>query len=322
MRNRHQTFFRRNKVFSRPQISTVYVNVNKVDAFHFAWPCGSAYEISMIESLKRHDLEDVLRFYAQAGLDYALSEEPIDQFAAFETQRQAQVAAFVAPAPNQNAPTAPRIAAPAGRPVAIPDDAAIDEAKRLAEACNSIGDIADALVEFEGCGLKFTAKNLVCADGNANAPVMFVSDVPGREDDLEGRLFSGPVGLLFDRMLASIGLNRERAYLGAMIPWRPPGNRMPTAFEVEVCRPFIERRIEIAAPKLLVMLGDLPARTLLNSNESILRIRGQWRDYSAVRAATIPTLSMLHPAYLMKQPMQKRLAWGDLLDLKERLDAT
>jgi uracil-DNA glycosylase len=261
----------------------------------------------------RPELEDILRFYHEAGLDFATGEEPVDQFVAFEAQKVAAKPAAAMPVLEKKS------AAPAPRPAAVPDDAAIEAAKALAEGCASIPELLSALQGFEGCGLKFTAKSLIFADGNSEASVMFISDVPSREDDLDGKLLAAPNGLLFDRMLAAIGLVRNSAYLGCMIPWRPPGNRAPTAFEVDVCRPFIQRHIALAAPKLLVLLGDLPAKTLVPSGDSILRLRGQWRDYALSDGGTIPALSMLHPAYLMKQSAQKRLAWADLLALDLQL---
>jgi uracil-DNA glycosylase len=265
--------------------------------------------------LSRPEIEDILRFCHDAGMDYAMSEEPVDQFAAFEAQKAA-VKTVVPPMPALEKKAAPTVM----RPTAVPDEAAIAAAKTLAEGCASITELLESLRGFEGCGLKFTAKSLIFADGNSLAPVMFISDVPSREDDLEGRLLAAPNGLLFDRMLAAIGRDRTNAYLGCMIPWRPPGNRAPTAFEIEVCKPFIQRHIELAAPKHLVLLGDLPAKTLVPSGDSILRLRGQWRDYALAGGAKIPALSMLHPAYLMKQSAQKRLAWADLLALKGRLN--
>ena len=275
--------------------------------------------MAMQENTNRHELEDIMRFYAEAGLDYAMLDVPVDQFAVFEAQKNATKPAAAPLASMQQAQPERRPAPPTARPAAIPDDAAIASAQTVAQACRSIPELSDALNAFEGCGLKFTAKNLVFADGNRQASVMFISDVPGREDDLEGRLLAGPIGMLFDRMLSSIELDRTSVYLGSMIPWRPPGNRTPTAFEIEVSRPFIQRHIELAAPKLIVFLGELPAKTLITSTESILRLRGQWRDYALADGKVIPTLSMLHPAYLMKQTAQKRLAWADLLEFKRRI---
>jgi uracil-DNA glycosylase len=266
-----------------------------------------------MENRPRHELEDILRFYAEAGLDQAVVEEPVNQFAAFEGQKRATPLHLMAPkAEVRPAPTPQRMAP-------IPDAAALAAAHALAQGCGTIAELTEALRSFEGCGLRATAKSLVFADGNAQAPVMFIGDVPGREDDLEGRLFSGPAGQLMDRMLASIGLDRSSAYLGAMIPWRPPGNRAPTPFEVDVCLPFIQRHIELAAPKLLVLMGELPAKRLTGAAESILRLRGQWRGVTLPNGQSITALPILHPAYLMKQPAQKRLAWADLLALRGRI---
>jgi uracil-DNA glycosylase len=265
-----------------------------------------------MENRSRRELEDILHFYAEAGLDHAVFEKPVNQFAAFESMAPT-------PLPSLAPKTEPRPSPALTRTAAIPDATAIAAAQALAQGCGTIAELTEALRTFEGCGLRATAKSLVFADGNAQAPFMFVGDVPGREDDLEGRLFSGPVGLLIDRMLASIGLDRRSAYLGAMIPWRPPGNRAPTPFEVDVCLPFIQRHIELAAPKVLVLMGELPAKRLTGAAESILRLRGQWREVVLPNGQTIPSLPMLHPAYLMKQPAQKRLAWADLQALRDRL---
>jgi uracil-DNA glycosylase len=266
-----------------------------------------------MENRPHHELVDILRFYAEAGLDHAVSEEPVNQFAAFKVQKAATPPPSLAPKAEVRPAPAPQRAA------TIPDAAAISAAHALAQGCGTIAELTDALRTFEGCGLRATAKSLVFADGNAQAPVMFIGDVPGREDDLEGRLFAGPAGQLMDRMLASIGLDRSSAYIGTMIPWRPPGNRAPTPFEVDVCLPFILRHIELAAPRLLVLMGELPAKRLTGAAESILRLRGQWRDVTIRDGEKLRALPMLHPAYLMKQPAQKRFAWADLQALRERL---
>ena len=133
------------------------------------------------------------------------------------------------------------------------------------------------MAAFDGCNLKFTAKNLVFADGNPEAAVMLVGEAPGRDEDIEGLPFVGRSGRLLDRMLAAIGLDRTSVYIANVIPWRPPGNRTPTPHETEICRPFIERQIELVNPKVLVNLGGPSAKTLLNTTEGILRLRGNWR---------------------------------------------
>ena len=148
---------------------------------------------------------------------------------------------------------------------------------------------------------------------------MVVGEAPGRDEDIEGRPFVGRSGQLLDRMLAAIGLDRTSAYIANVIPWRPPGNRTPTPHETEICRPFIERQIELVAPKLLVTLGGASAKVLLNTPDGIMRLRGNWRAYAMRSGETIPVMPTLHPAYLLRNPAHKRLAWRDFLEVKAKL---
>ncbi len=172
---------------------------------------------------------------------------------------------------------------------------------------------------FEGCNLKFTAKQLVFADGNPEADLMLVGEAPGRDEDIEGLPFVGRSGQLLDRILAAIGRDRKSAYIANVIPWRPPGNRTPTPHETEICRPFIERQIELANPKVLVTLGGPSAKTLLHATDGILRLRGNWKVHRTPSGAEIPTMPTLHPAYLFRNPAHKKLAWRDFLEIKKRL---
>ncbi len=193
------------------------------------------------------------------------------------------------------------------------------EARELAGDAQSLNELRAMLEKFDGCGLKNTATNLVFADGNPDGRVMFVGEAPGREEDRLGLPFVGRSGQLLDRMLAAIGLDRTAVYIANAVPWRPPGNRTPTPEETEICRPFIERQITLADPDILVPLGSPSAKMLLNTNAGITRIRGQWREYETGKR-TIRAMATLHPAYLLRQPLQKRLAWRDLLKLKSALD--
>ena len=180
-------------------------------------------------------------------------------------------------------------------------------------------EVRAAMAAFEGCNLRLTAKNLVFADGNPQAEIMLVGEAPGRDEDEQGLPFVGRSGQLLDRMLAAIGLDRTRVYIANTIPWRPPGNRTPTPLEVEICRPFIERQISLVAPKVLVTLGG-PATTMITGlSDGITRIRGRWTK-CAIDGREYETLPMLHPAYLLRSPGQKGLAWQDLLKLKRRID--
>lgn len=184
-------------------------------------------------------------------------------------------------------------------------------------------DELEALLRgFEGCGLRFTAKNLVFADGNPQARVMFVGEAPGADEDRIGKPFMGRSGQLLDRMMAAIGLDRTSAYISNVVPWRPPGNRNPTPQEISICRPFVERQIELANPDILVCLGAPATQTLTGTKDGILKARGRFYPYRLGDGREIRALATLHPAYLLRQPVQKRLAWRDFRMLKSALDGS
>jgi DNA polymerase len=197
-------------------------------------------------------------------------------------------------------------------------EAAAMAAREAARSAQSLADLRAILEQFEGCALRLTATQLVFADGNPQARVMFVGEAPGREEDLAGLPFVGRSGKLLDRMMAAIGLDRSSAYIANIIPWRPPGNRTPTPQESAICLPFILRQIELAKADVLVCLGGPSAQTLLNVKEGITRTRGRWFPYRA-GMREIRALATLHPAYLLRQPLQKRFAWRDFLAIKRAL---
>lgn len=281
-------------------------------------------------------LADLLRFYAEAGVDAALDELPIDRFeetarAAARRQEAQRPSPSLPPsrgadpraaAPAAAAPTRPP-AAPAVIPSAlvVPDEQQAALARSLAAAAPTLTALREALAGFDGCNLKSTAKSLVFADGNPQADVMFIGEAPGRDEDLEGLPFVGRSGQLLDRMLAAIGLDRTGAYIANVIPWRPPGNRTPTPLETEICRPFVERQIELVNPKLIVTLGGPSSKVILKVSEGILRLRGNWHVHRTGSGVDIPVMPTLHPAYLLRNPAHKKLAWRDFLEAKVRLKA-
>ncbi|WP_420959571.1 uracil-DNA glycosylase [Brucella sp. IR073] len=271
------------------------------------------------------DIEGLIRFYAEAGVDIALSDEPIDRFAESARpkapSRQAHPgagqASGAAPSPQQpSRQAAPAPSAP--RPV-VPDDAQVAMAREAARTAATLEELRERLAAFDGCNLKFTAKNMCFADGDPASPIMFIGEAPGRDEDIEGRPFVGRSGQLLNRMLVAMGLERDRVYIANTIPWRPPGNRTPTPLETELCRPFIERQIELADPKVLVALGGPAAKALTGSQEGILRLRGNWKLHVTPSGKEIPVMPTLHPAYLLRTPAQKRFAWRDLLAVKIKL---
>jgi uracil-DNA glycosylase len=277
------------------------------------------------------DLGDLLRFYADAGVDDALDETAPNRFqesAVKKTQAGTADAPAGTPVADRPQPTEePRTAIadappmPAARPqtAAVPDGAQAALAREAAGQARSLEELREVMAAFDGCNLKFTAKNLVFADGNPDADLMLVGEAPGRDEDLEGLPFVGRSGQLLDRMLAAIGRDRNSAYIANVIPWRPPGNREPSPMETEICRPFIERQIELANPKVLMTLGNPSTKVLLKTQTGIMRMRGNWglhRTPSGLEIATMPTF---HPAYLLRNPAHKKLAWRDFLEVKAKL---
>jgi DNA polymerase len=193
-------------------------------------------------------------------------------------------------------------------------------AREAAAACRTLDELREALAAFEGCALRDTAMNLVFADGNPKADLMLIGEGPGAEEDRMGLPFVGPSGKLLDRMLAAIGRDRTSAYITNIVPWRPPGNRNPSTDETTACLPFTERHIELIQPKVLVLLGATAAGTLLNRTEGITRLRGRWHSYEKTEPV-IAAMPTFHPAYLLRQPAQKKRAWQDLLSIKARLNS-
>lgn len=259
--------------------------------------------------------EELLRFYEEAGVDCALSETPVNQFARTAALQETAKPAFNVPQPPKPTPQSERPKA------AIPNDAQVSNALNMALAAKTLDELRDALLHFDGCALKFTAKNTCFADGTAGAPLMLVGEAPGRDEDMQGLPFVGRSGQLLNRMLQAIGLKRDDVYIANTIPWRPPGNRTPTPLETELCRPFIDRQIELANPKLLVALGGPAAQSLTSEKQGILRLRGNWKTYVTSNGTEIPVMPTLHPAYLLRTPAQKKYAWNDFLEIKMKLRA-
>ena len=211
---------------------------------------------------------------------------------------------------------------PIARPAlgaAVPGDAGVVAAREAAAGAATLDELRRALERFEGCNLRLTARRLVFADGAPGARVMFVGEAPGREEDEQGLPFVGRSGHLLDRMLAAIDLKRSDVYIANVVPWRPPGNRTPTPQETEICKPFVARQIDLVDPDVLVFLGGAAAAALSGTKEGILRLRGRGLSYAGA-ARPLRALATLHPAYLLRQPIQKRLAWRDFLAIRRALD--
>jgi DNA polymerase len=304
----------------------------------------------MTRDLTQDEILGLLDWQRAMGADASLDEVPVDWLArgpvapgaAFAwPEKQGEPSALLpaagfAPPPARTGPVQPS-AVPqvanqiSGRtPVAPPPrsenrpqpplapSAAETEARRAARSAVTLEALETALRNFDGCALKATATNLCFYRGAPAARVMIVGEAPGRDEDIEGKPFVGRAGQLLDKMLASIGLDETKVHITNIVYWRPPGNRTPTPHEALACRPFLERQIELVSPDLIVALGGAAAKELFAVQDGIMRLRGKWRTLK-VGQRQVPALATLHPAYLLRTPAAKGLAWADLLAIKAKL---
>jgi DNA polymerase len=299
---------------------------------------------AMPDTARPADLVALLAWYREMGVDAAVCEVPTDWLARGDVApgaavalasrgaeaspkasdradpgpaaalRQGSAGAAARPSPDVAPPPDPsarRLAAPP------PDDATL-AARHAARSAGSLEALHAALARFDGCGLKATAKNLCFFRGSPKAPLMIIGEAPGREEDLEGKPFVGRAGQLLDKMLAAIGLSEGDVHITNIVYWRPPGNRTPTPQEAQVCRPFLERQMELVAPRIVMTLGGPATGAILGVQGGIMKARGRWRDLD-IEGRPVPAMPTLHPAYLLRTPAAKRLAWRDLLAVKAAL---
>lgn len=268
-------------------------------------------------------VRDLLTFYVESGVDIALDEAPANRFAgpAAPTSPAEPVVAAAAthrPASHPDLRTEPRPAIPAASTAPPLPEEAIMAARAAATSAGSLEALRAIMAAFEGCALRTTAKQLVFGDGQAGARLMFVGEAPGFDEDQTGVPFVGKSGQLLDKMLGAIGIARSDVYIANVVPWRPPGNRDPSIHETQICLPFIQRQIELVNPQLLVSLGKPATATLLGVVDGIKRTRGRWLTYKT-SSREIRAMPMFHPAYLLRNPIEKRFAWRDFLAVKKAL---
>ncbi|WP_093035479.1 uracil-DNA glycosylase [Ruegeria marina] len=255
----------------------------------------------MESALDPHAALALLEWQVELGVTDAIGDTPVDRYALPDT------------APRPERPVA-AVATQAVPPQKAPETDPVQEARKSAVRAASLPALREAMAGFDHCELKKGARNLVFADGIPGARVMIIGEAPGREEDREGRPFVGRAGQLLDRMLAAIGLDREQnVYITNVLPWRPPQNRDPLPIEIAMMKPFLERHVALAQPQVLVLMGKISCDAVLG-RQSITRLRGQW-----TQAMNLQVLPTFHPAYLLRQPHMKRLAWADLLELKAKL---
>lgn len=266
----------------------------------------------------------LLRWYADMGVDEAIGAEPSDQYG-WTVERAAPEPVPAAPARANTRTHAPKPAAPSVTVAPLrtpPADEAAAEARRLAAACATLDELAAAVAAFDGCPLKAGARTTVFADGIPGADLLIIGEAPGKEEDQAGKPFVGRAGRLLDKMLKAIGRSRtENVFITNVLYWRPPGNRKPNAGEIAVCLPFVERCIELSKPRAVMLAGNVPTQAILQLDAGIMRTHGTWRDYHAPDGARYAALPVFHPAFLLRQPSQKKTTWRDLMALDARLSS-
>lgn len=221
---------------------------------------------------------------------------------------------------KQRALTAQSKSSPSATAAPKPDaPAPILDAAPMAAKAKTLQDLKSAMDSFEAGPLSDHARQCVFARGNPKSGLMLIGEAPGREEDRAGKPFIGPAGQLLDKMLASIGLSEDEFYMTNIVNWRPPKKRNPTAGEIEMCRPFLNRHIELAAPKVIVLVGGV-SLSAMTGESGIVKKRGQWQVLD-INGKSYPALPIYHPAFLLRQPLLKKDAWRDLLTLREKLGA-
>ncbi|MGH7027151.1 uracil-DNA glycosylase [Brevundimonas sp.] len=259
--------------------------------------------------------EALLAFWRDAGVDACYLDAPVDR------------TVFVAPPVAQTVQraTASITAIHGSRHGGLSGADAVGEARRLAAAATTLDELAQAIVAFEGCPLRaMGAKQAVFARGNPQGSFLLIGEAPGEVEDARGEPFVGQAGQLLDRMLAAAGL-ADQAFITNTVFWKTPGGRPPTPQEQAACAPFLERALALIQPKAVLLVGAAAAKSVLNTEEGLMKIRGQWREWRPAEGgisapAPTPALATLHPAFLLRQPQAKRVAWADILSLAARLD--
>lgn len=276
------------------------------------------------------EINTLLAWHRAMGVDECILERPINRLSqpSAPASPSADFAASIAPPGTQPKPQSPATAnsvAPAATVGPTMPQASLSEtlqaAKQAADSATTLPQLREALAAFEGCELKKTARNLVFADGASDSDIMLIGEAPGADEDQMGIPFCGASGQLLDKMLAAIGLDRRRnCYITNTLFWRPPGNRTPTPEELAICQPFVERHIQLFQPTLLICVGGTAAKSLLRENRGITRLRGKELHYQhPAMPQPIPAFVLFHPSYLLRQPIQKRLAWQDLQTIRRWL---
>ena len=273
---------------------------------------------------QRTDIKSLLEWYIEAGVTESCGSEA----GLVTVQAESKPAPSAMPSATKGSAVqndtilyqrAPETARQAISNLAQATPEACKNARELCDKALSLEQLKEIVENFEGCALKFNAKNTVFGAGNDKARVMIIGEAPGADEDRIGKPFVGRSGHLLEKMLNAIGLNREEVYITNVLPWRPPGNRTPTDGEVAVCLPFLKKQIDLIKPQIILLLGGSAANALLDNNEPISKLRGRWLEYTSTDKSKIAALASFHPAFLLRNSAQKGKAWVDFLRVLKKL---
>ncbi len=259
--------------------------------------------------------EFLLNWHIEAGVDETIAEMPCNFFESDKIVKPKSDIKTTVQTTSQQIET--------NRQNVVSDSTnlSIQNANKLVENIEKVEDLENIVNNFDGCGLKVTAKNTVFGEGNTEAKILIIGEAPGADEDRIGRPFVGKSGILLDKMLKSIELDRSNVYISNTIYWRPPGNRTPTSSEISICLPFVKKLVEIMKPEIIITLGGSATQTILNTNETISKLRGRWIDYSDSENNKTEVIATFHPSYLLRNPANKKKSWADLLKIKKKISS-
>jgi uracil-DNA glycosylase len=266
-------------------------------------------------------LLETLKFHEELGVDAVVANTP-NRKADFGENHTLVGAVQKLIAPTAVEATHTKVSSEIPKTVVASPKLSMDKTTvERVKGATTLEELRQIIENFEDCPLKHTATHTVFSDGDPSAPVMMIGEAPGAEEDKQGKPFVGLSGQLLDRILLTIGLERQtNVYISNIVSWRPPGNRAPTNQEIALCLPFIQRHIELVRPRVIVLLGATATKSVLNTSEGIMKIRGQWFDFKTPYTGhTAKTMATFHPAFLLRSPGQKKLVWQDFLKIKAEL---
>lgn len=261
-------------------------------------------------------LKEYMKFNIESGIDTVYADKPQDRATTKTEDEVGELLNLM----SKKAPNSAEIVKKAASSKVSNDNSTdnIDSnSRKLADGAKTLAQLKEIVQNFDGCPLKLTATNTVFADGSEKAKIMLIGEAPGANEDLEGIPFCGQSGKLLNNILLSIGLKREDVYITNTVFWRPPANRRPTAEELNICRPFVEKHIALLNPEVILLVGATAVEALLGAEASMHEIRADYKDYkNQYMDKVIKTAVIFHPSYLLRQPQKKKLMWFDMLKIK------